>query len=151
MLSTGGGDLLVGGLPAELLGQEALGAGHADQGGVLVERDPYAAGLLRQGLEHGLPHPPDGVGDELDALVGVELLDRLEQAFVTDGDELGQVEPVALVLLDVGDDEPEVGRDQPFRGGLVAGQGPPGQALLFLGIRDHGELLDVEEVLIESA
>jgi hypothetical protein len=84
-------------------------------------------------------------------VVGVELLDRLEQALVADGDQLGQVEPVALVFLDVGNDEPEVGRDQALRGSLVAGQGPPGQALLFLGIRDHGELLDVEEVLIESA
>src|SRR6185295_13259147 len=54
----GGGDFLVGGLPAELLGQEALGAGHADEGGVLVEWDPDAPGLLRQSLEHRLPDPP---------------------------------------------------------------------------------------------
>ena len=58
---------------------------------------------------------------------------------------------MALVLLHVGDDEPEIRRHQPLGRGLVAGECPPGQTLLFLGIRDHRELLDVEEILIEGA
>ena len=118
--------------------RKRLGAGHPDQRRVLVERDADAARLLGERLEHRLAHPPDGVGDELHALVGIELPDRLEEAFVADGDELAEVEPVALVLLHVGDDEPEVRRDQPFGGRLVALLGPPGQAPLFFGIRDQG-------------
>src|SRR6185295_13144267 len=47
-------DLLIRGLPPELLRQEALGPGHPDQGRVLIQGYPHAPGLFCQGLEHGL-------------------------------------------------------------------------------------------------
>ena len=122
------GHLAVGRLAAHLLGEEALRARHLDEGGILVERDAHAAGLLGEGLEDRLPHPPDGVGDELHAVVGVELPDRLEQPLVPDGDELGEVEPVALVLLHVGNDEAEIGRDQSLGRLLVARPAPAAPA-----------------------
>ena len=145
-----GGHLAVGRLAAHFLGQEALRAGHLDQGRILVERDAHAAGLLGERLEDRLADPPDRVRDELDAVVRVELADRLEQSLVADGHQLGQVEPVPLVLLHVGDHEPEIGSDQALRGLFVAGLCQPRQSLLLRGVGDHRELLDVVEVLVEG-
>ena len=145
------GDFGVGRLPAQLLGQKALGPGHPDQGRVLVQRDSHAAGLLGQRLQHRLADPPDGIRDELDPVVGIELLDRLEQPLVADRDELGEIESVTLILLHVGDHESEVGRDQPFGGSFIAGQRTAGQPLLLVRIGDHGQLLNIQEVLIERA
>ena len=87
---------------------------------ILIERDPNRTGLLGECLEHRLSNPPDRVRDELDALVGIELSDGLEQAFVANGYELAQVQAVALVLLHVGDDEPKVRCHQPLGGFFVA-------------------------------
>ena len=107
------------------------------------------ARLLGERLEDRLAHPPHGVGDELHALVGIELPDRLEQSLVADRDELGEVEPVPLILLHVGDDEPEVRGHQPLGGRLVALLGAPGEAPFLGRIRDQRELLDVLQVLVE--
>ena len=52
--------------------------------------------------------------------IGIELPDRLEQSLVADGHQLGEVEAVSLEPLHVGDDEPEVGGDQPLRGFGIA-------------------------------
>ena len=142
-------ELGVGGLAAELLRQEPRDAGHADQRRILVERDPHRPRLLGQRLEHRLTHPPDGVRNELHAVVGVELAHRLEQSLVPDRDQLGELEPVPLVPLHVGDDEPEVGRHQPLGGRLVTQLGQPGESSLLVDVGDHGKLLDVVQVLIE--
>ena len=100
--------------------EDRLGAGEPNQLRVLIERDSDAARLLGERLEDRLPDPPHGVRDELHALVRIELSDRLEQPFVADGDELAEVEPVALVLLHVGDDESEVRGHEPLGGCLVS-------------------------------
>ncbi len=85
------------------------------------------------------------------ALVGIELLHRLEQPLVADGDQLGEVETVTLIFLDVGDDESEVGGDEPLGGFLVAPLDPTREATLFQRVLDQRQLLDVLEVLIERA
>ena len=77
-------------------------------------------------------------------MIGIEFLDGLEQPFVADGHQLGEVESVALVFLDIGDHEPEVRGDQPLGCRLVSGNGLTGKPLFLVRIRDHGELLDVE-------
>jgi hypothetical protein len=84
-------------------------------------------------------------------VIRIELLDRLEQSLVADSDELGEVESVSLVLLDVGDDEPEVGGDQPFRSRFIPGDGSARQTLFFVGVGDHREFLNVEQILVEGA
>src|SRR3989454_1099367 len=145
------GDLVVGGLAAELLREIRLGAAHLDQLRVLIQGDPNAAGLLGQRLEHRLTHPPDGVGDELHPLVRIELLHRLEEPFVADRHQLGEIEPVTLILLDVGDDEPEVGGDEALGGLLVAPLDAPGQPALFRGGLDEREFLDFLQVFVEGA
>ena len=142
-------DFVFGGIALEHLRENRLGAGEADELRVLVERDAHGARLLGECLEHGLADPPHGVGDELHALVGIELADGLEQALIADRDELAQIESVALVLLDVGDDESEVGRHEPLGGFFVALLCAAGEAALFFGITDQWELLDVLQVLIE--
>ena len=74
----------------------------------LLVREADRAPLLGEGVRDRLPHPPDGVRDELDAAVGVEAAGGLDEADVPLVDEVeerdvGRVEP-----LRVGDDEPQV-------------------------------------------
>ena len=59
-------------------------------------------------------------------------------------------EAVALVLLHVRDHEAEVGRHQAFGRFFIALLGEPGQPLLLGRVGDHGELLDVLQVLIKG-
>src|SRR5215471_14975376 len=96
-------------------------------------------------------HPPDGVGDELHALIGIELLDRLQQPFVADRDQLRQIESVSLVLFHVGDHEPQVGSDQPLGRLLVSALNAPREATFLSGIFYERQLLDVLQVLVECA
>ena len=58
---------------------------------------------------------------------------------------------MSLILLDVGDDEPEIRRDEPFGGFFVAFAHPPRQLPLFSGIANQRKLLDVLQVLIEGS
>ena len=101
-------DLIVGRIALQHLREHRFGARELDELRILIEGDANGAGLLGERLEHCLTNPPDGVRDELHALVGIEFLDGLEEAFVADGNELGEVETVTLVFLDVRDDESEV-------------------------------------------
>ena len=149
-VSSQAADLLIGGLALQHLSEDRLGAREPNELRILVERDADGARLLGERLEDRLADPPDGVGNELHALVGIELPDRLEQSFVADRDELGEIEPVSLVLLHVGDDEPEVRGHQPLGGFLVALLRPARETSLFGGVGYEGELLDVVEVLVES-
>src|SRR5213083_831358 len=143
-------DLVVGRLPAELLRQVRLGAAHADELRVMIQRDADTAGLLGERLHVFFFQAEDGIRDELHALIGIELLHRLEQPLVPDGDQLGEVEAVPLILLDVGDDESEVGGDESLGGFFVAPLHASRQAALFSGIFDQWEFLDVLQILVEG-
>ena len=74
---------------------------------------------------------------------GSNFLHGLEEAFVADGDELAQIESVALVLLHVRDDEAEIGGHQPLCGFFVALLRPAREPSLFFGVGYEGELLYV--------
>ena len=104
---------------------------------------------LGQRLQDGLTNPPDRVRDEFHALIGIELANRLEESFVADRDELTEIEPVPLVLLHIGDHEPEVRGHEPLGGGFVTFLREAGESPLFGRIGDQWELLDVVEVLVE--
>ena len=65
----------------------------------LVERQPYQPALLGYGLQDTLANPPHGVGYELEAARLVEALGSLYQPQVTLVDEVGQRQPLVLVLL----------------------------------------------------
>src|SRR3989454_8909760 len=144
-------DFVVGRFPAELLRQIRFGAAHADQLRVLIERNADAARLLRQRFQHRLPHPPHRVRNEFDALVGIELLHRFQQTFITDGDELGEIESVALIFFDVGDDKSEIGSDETLGSFFVAALHATRETTFFSGIFDEGKFLYVLQVLVECS
>src|SRR5438876_300598 len=144
-------DFVVGGFPAKLLRQVRLGAAHPDELGILIERNADAARLLRQRLQHRLAYPPHRIGDEFDALIGIELLDRLEQSFIADRNELGEIETVTLIFFYVGDDEPEIGCDETLSGFFIAPLHAACEAALFSRVFDQGKLLYVLQVLVECS
>ena len=80
----------------------------------LVQRQPYDAALLGDGLQDALPDPPHGVGDELEAACLIEFLGSLDQADVALVDEVGQRQALVLVLLGHGDHKAQVGGYEPL-------------------------------------
>jgi hypothetical protein len=82
--------------------------------------DSHDAGLLGQRLQNRLTDPPDGVGDELDALRLVELLRGAHESDVSLVDQVGERDALVLVALGDGDHEAEVRADQSLQGGFVA-------------------------------
>ena len=118
---------------------------------VLIERNAHRTRLFGERFQDSLPDPPYAVGDELHALLRIELLHRTQQSLIADGDQLGQIEAVTLILLDIGDDKPEVGRDDPLGRLLVTRLGESRQPTFFLAIFDEWEFLDVLQVLVKGA
>ena len=105
--------------------------------------------MLGERFQHRLTDPPHSVRYELYTLVRIELSHGLEKAFVPDCDELREIEPVALILFHIGDDESQIRRHQPFGRLFVALLGPSGKTTLFFSIGNERQLLDVLQVLIE--
>src|SRR6478672_3025031 len=105
------GDLVGGGLAAQLGDELALGA--ADLVELLddVHRDADRARLVGERACDRLADPPGGVGRELEALAVVELLgstDEPERALL---DEVQEREPLVAVVLRDRDDEAQVRLD----------------------------------------
>src|SRR5262249_22651153 len=88
--------------------------------GGAVERHANRSTLASQGREDRLTDPPHGVGDELDALVGIEFSGGSEQADVALTDEVDEGQSPVLVLLGYGDDEAQVALDQFLERVLIA-------------------------------
>ncbi len=80
---------------------------------------PERAALLRKSVQDRLPDPPHGVGDELDVLVGIELLGRVDQADVPLIDEIEEEDVGVAIALRIRDHEAEVGLDQLLQRRLV--------------------------------
>jgi hypothetical protein len=113
-----------------------------------VERHAHDAALLRQRLEDGLADPPDGVGDELDALGLVELVRGPDQAEVALVDQVGERDALVLVLLGDRHHEAQVAADQLVQRFLVVDADELGEPdLLFL--RDQRIAADLPQVLVE--
>ncbi|MFS6827934.1 hypothetical protein AAF143_14215 [Cyanobium sp. ATX-6F1] len=124
------------------------------------------ATLLLQVAAHGLADPPVGVGGELVAAAGIELLDRPQQADVAGLDQvhwlLVQVGHAALVALDDGDHEPQVGRHHPGHGpatpsfqiaALTGGLLPAldnGSQMQFFRRGQEGDTADGMEIIAKS-
>ena len=125
-------DLLVGGLPAEVLPQRFRGAGDPREIGGAVERHPDGAALAGQRREDGLADPPDSVGDELHALVGIELPGCGKQTQVALADQVAQAHAPVLVFLGDGDDEAQIALDQLLHRLGVAGLDQAGNRGLLL-------------------
>ena len=133
------------------MGEHRFGAREANQLRILVERNAHGARLLGKCLEHRLTNPPHGVRDELDALVGIELPDRLQEPLVPDRDKLAQIEAVPLVLLHVGDDESQVRGDEPLRSLDIALLCLSRESPFFFGAFYQWKLLYVLEVLVKCS
>jgi hypothetical protein len=129
-------------LPAELLQQRRGALAYPVQGSGAVERDPHDPALLGQRLEDGLSNPPDGVGDELDALGLVELVGRADEAEVALVDQVGEGHALVLILLGHGNDESQVAADQLVESLRFPDANPLRQVDLFL-LRDQRVLADL--------
>ena len=95
--------------------------------------------------------PPHRVGDQADALVGVELLHRLHQADVSFLDQVGHLDAVAAVFVRDLDHEAQVRGDQLVgRVQIAASRIEPGETLLFID-REQRVLVDFRQVHGERA
>src|SRR3954469_17555065 len=103
------GDLLGGGLAAQLRDELALGAADLVQLLDDMDGDPDRARLVGKRSGDGLADPPRRVRRELEPLAVIELLRRAnetERAFL---DQVQEGKSLIAVVLRDGDDEPQVG------------------------------------------
>src|SRR5258707_2969267 len=128
---------------------EILGRAH-DAGQIRgpIQRHAHRAALPRECSENRLANPPHGVRDELDALIGIELARRREQADVAVADEFGERKAAILILLGDGNHEPQVALHELLHRLLIARANLPGERDLLL-LRQQRSLGDLVEVLLE--
>ena len=112
------GNLLGGGVVAQLLEQLAGNPDHLVDGLHHVYRDADGAGLVGDGSGDGLTNPPGSVGGELEALHIVELLHRLDQAQVALLDQVQELHPPAHIPLGDGHHQAQIGLRQTLAGPL---------------------------------
>src|SRR4051812_16359109 len=136
------GDLLGGGLAAELRDQLALRA--ADLVELLhdVDRDADRARLVRERAGDRLADPPRGVGRELEALAIVELLRRADEPERALLDQVEEGQTLVPVVLGDRHHEPEVGLDHLLLRVQVAALDAAGEINLLLR-REQAHLADV--------
>src|SRR5215467_10980802 len=89
--------------------------------GGAVEWNADGPSLTGECGQDGLANPPDGVRDELDALIRIELSGGGEEADVAFTDQVDEREASVLIFLGDGDDEAQVTLDELLEGVLVAG------------------------------
>src|SRR5688500_1414201 len=136
------GDLVVGGLAAQLGDELALGA--ADLVELLddVDRDADRARLVGERAGDRLADPPGRVGRELEALAVVELLRGADQAERALLDEVQERQALVAVVLGDRDDQAQVGLDHLLLGVEVAALDLAGEVDLLLR-REQPDLADV--------
>ena len=140
------GDLLGGGLAAQLGDELALGA--ADLVELLddVDRDADRARLVGQRAGDRLADPPGRVGRELEALAVVELLGRADEPERALLDEVEEGQALVAVVLRDRDDQAEVRLDHLLLRVEVAALDALGEVDLLL----RGEQPDLADVLEEQ-
>src|SRR3954467_9817393 len=114
------GDLLGGGLAAQLGDELALGAADLVQLLDDVDRDADRARLVGERAGDRLADPPGRVRGELEALAVVELLRRARQAERALLDQVQEREALVAVVLGDRDPQTQVGLDHLLRGVEVA-------------------------------
>src|SRR3954452_11056107 len=127
------GDLLGGGLTAELGDELALGATDLVELLDDVDRDADRPGLVGEGARDGLADPPGRVGRELEALAVIELLRRADEAQRALLDEVQEREPLVAVVLGDRDDQAQVRLDHLLLCVEVAALDALGEVDLLLG------------------
>ena len=137
------GQLLRGGLAAQVLEHLALHTRELVDDLDHVHRDTDGAGLVGHGAGDRLADPPGGVRGELVALGVVELLDGADQTEVALLDQVQEEHAAAGVALGEGDDQPEVGLQQVVLGAAaVLGDD------LQLALELRGELVGVRQLVL---
>ena len=107
-------DLLDRWIASEFLHQHTLRPGEFVDRLHHVDGNPDGARLVGEGSGDGLADPPGGVGGELETLPVVELLDGTDQTKVSLLNEVEQDEAAPYIFLGDGNDEAEVGLDEPL-------------------------------------
>ena len=140
------GDLVGGGLAAQLGDELALGA--ADLVELLddVDGDADRARLVGERARDRLADPPGRVGRELEALAVVELLRGAHQAERALLDQVQERQPLVAVVLGDRDDEAQVRLDHLLLRVEVAALDALGEVDLLLG----GQQADLADVLEEQ-
>ena len=110
------GDLFVGRILRELGRQLALDPSEPTLALLDVDGQADRPRRVAEPALDALADPERRVGRELEALAPVELLGRPDQTERALLDEVAQRESESLVATGLGDDEPEVGVDQPVLG-----------------------------------
>ena len=138
--------LLGRGRPTEPLGQQRRRPAQPVEVRRPVQRHPHRPAVPGDGRLNRLADPPDRVGDELDAAVGVELPGRRHEADVALADQIHERDAAVLELLGHRDDEPHVVAREPLLRLHVALERTPGQRRLLLDLEqgDPADLLEVE-------
>ena len=111
-----------------------------------MRRKPDGPRLIHDGALDRLPDPPRRIGREAEAALGVELVERVDEAEVALLDQVGKREPAVGVMLRDADDEPQVVLDQPLpRREIAAGHRPRERELLRRG-QEHvlADLIEVD-------
>src|SRR6185437_6350617 len=103
-----------------------------------------------EGLQDRLADPPDGIGDELDALRLVEFVGGANESEVALVDEIGEGDALVLILLRHRDDKAQVGANERVQGLLVIDPDSLRQLDLILP-RDQRIDADIAEVLVQRA
>ena len=136
-------------LAVELLAQDLARLDDAREIGGAVERHANRATLARERREDRLTDPPHGVGDELHALVRIELSRSGEQADVAFTDEIDERQSAVLVFLGDGDDEAQVALHELLERVLITGANLLRELDLLRSLeqRIRGDLV---EVLVED-
>ncbi len=126
------GDLLDRGVALQLDGQLGDGLADAVQQVGLLLRQAERPGLIREGMNDGLAHPPDGIRDELDVLAGIEALGSLDESDIALVDQIQEGQSAAAVFLGKGDHEAQVGLHQDAQSFVIAALDLAPQVLLLL-------------------
>jgi hypothetical protein len=99
---------------------------------------------------NGRADPPHGVGGQTEAAIGVEATDRLHQADVALGDQVGDRQAVAAVTHGDLGHQAQVRGDQPLGGvGVVVLLPPPRQHVFVLRLQ-HGHFADLAQIPAET-
>ena len=102
-------------------------------GTYLVERQLHNTALLGEGLQNALANPPHSVGDELEATRLVELLSSLDQSEVSLVDQVGEAQPLVLILLRHRHDKPQISLGEFLQCFLIAFLDALGEFHLLVG------------------
>ena len=143
------GDLVRRRLAPQLLEEDARSAGEAVDRLHHMHGDADGAGLVRDRARDRLPDPPRRVRRKLEALLVIELLDRLHQAEVALLDQVEEEHPPADVALGDGDDQAQVCLGEALFRRLVPFLHPARQIDLFVP-RKKRHAADVFEIHLDG-